>query len=265
VRLAYDDPMTASDAHAGSIRDEFAHQADAFAASPVMTLGATLGAVVELVPADPAARWVEVACGPAAISRALAPRVGSVQGVDLTPAMVAKAGAEAAAAGLDNLAFAVGDATALDFEDGAFDGAVTRFSLHHIPAPERVVAEMARVVRPGGLVVIADHVTDDDGAAAAWHEQIERLRDPSHWACLTASRIVAIGEGAGLTRDSERVIPFEIDYAEWLNRGSGGPANAALIGRLLDEAPAAAESFSVSGKGPDRRLSLRNSVTRWIV
>jgi SAM-dependent methyltransferase len=257
--------MTANDAHAGSIRDEFAHQADAFAASPVMSLGATLGAVVDLVPEDPAARWVEVACGPAAISRALAPRVGSVQGVDLTPAMVAKAAEEAAAAGLDNLAFTVGDATALGFEDGGFDGAVTRFSLHHIPAPERVVAEMARVVRPGRFVVIADHVTDEDADAAAWHEQIERLRDPSHWACLTPSRIVAIGERAGLTLESEGVIPFEIDYAEWLDRGSGGPANAELIDRLLDEAPAGAASFAVSGAGSDRRLGLRNSVTRWIV
>jgi SAM-dependent methyltransferase len=257
--------MTADDAHAGSIRDEFAHQADAFAASPVMSLGATLGAVVDLVPEDPAARWLEVACGPAAISRALAPRVGSVQGVDLTPAMVAKAAAEATAAGLDNLAFAVGDATALDFEDGHFDGVVTRFSLHHIPAPARVVEEMARVVRPGGLVVIADHVTDEDGGAAAWHEQIERLRDPSHWACLTPGRILAIGERAGLALDSEQVIPFEIDYAEWLHRGSGGAANAELIDQLLSEAPAGAASFAVSGEGSERRLTLRNSVTRWVV
>jgi ubiquinone/menaquinone biosynthesis C-methylase UbiE len=257
--------MTANDAHAGSIRDEFAHQADAFAASPVMSLGATLGAVVDLVPEDPAARWLEVACGPAAISRALAPRVGSVQGVDLTPAMVAKAEAEAAAAGLDNLSFALGDATALAFEDDSFDGALTRFSLHHIPAPQRVVEEMARVVRPGGFVVIADHVTDEDGAAAAWHEQIERLRDPSHWACLTPARIGAIGERAGLALDSEQVIPFEIDYAEWLNRGSGGAANAELIDRLLGEAPASVASFVVTGEGPERRLTLRNSVTRWVV
>jgi SAM-dependent methyltransferase len=257
--------MPDADAHAGSIRDEFAHQADAFAASPVMSLDETLGAVIELVPEDPAARWIEVACGPAAISRALAPRVGSIEGVDLTPAMVEKAAAEARSAGLDNLSFAVGDATALDFEDASFDGAITRFSLHHIPAPERVVEEMARVVRPGGLVVIADHVTDDDGGAAAWHEPIERLRDPSHWACLTPRRLAAIGKRAGLTLDSEQVIPFEIDYGEWLNRGSGGPTNAALIDRLLAKAPASAESFVVTGEGSDRRLALRNLVTCWIV
>lgn len=257
--------MSANDAHAGSIRDEFAHQADSFAANPVASLQETLDAVVELVPADATASWLEVACGPAAISRALAPRVGSVQGVDLTPEMVEKATSEAARAGLDNLTFALGDATALDFEDDSCDGAVTRFSLHHIPAPQRVVAEMARVVRPGGLVVIDDFVTDEDGTVAAWHEQIERLRDPSHWACLTPARLLAIGERTGLTLDSGQMIPFEIDYGNWLSRGSGGPANAELIDRLLTEAPPGVTSFLVSGEGAARRLTLRNSVTRWLV
>jgi SAM-dependent methyltransferase len=265
-QFSYDGEMSeVTDSHSTSIRDEFAHQADAFARSPTMSLAETLDAVVDLVPEDPAARWVEVACGPGLISRAMAPRVGSVQGLDLTPAMVDKARAEAVAAGVDNVSFEVGDATALDLAADSFDGAITRFSLHHIPAPARVLEEMRRVVKPGGLVVVADHVTDDDGAAAAWHEQIERLRDPSHWACLTPSRLAELGERAGLEPDLDRVVPFEIDFGEWLNRGSGGPAHADLIERLLGEAPATAASFVVSGEGDDRLLALRNSLHRWRV
>ncbi|HEX2708563.1 MAG TPA: class I SAM-dependent methyltransferase, partial [Solirubrobacterales bacterium] len=115
-----------------SIRDEFTHQTDAFASASVMSAAETLGALVELVPADAGAGWLEVACGPAAVSRALAARVDSVQGVDLTPAMVERAAAEAAREGIANAEFSVGDATALGFEEASFDGAVTRFSLHHI-------------------------------------------------------------------------------------------------------------------------------------
>jgi len=254
-----------TDAHSGTIRDEFAHQADSFARSPTMSLAETLGVLVDLVPEDPEARWVEIACGPGLIARAIAPRVGSVLGTDLTPAMIDKARADAAEAGVENVTFEVGDATALDLPDDSLDGAITRFSLHHIPAPVRVLEEMRRVVKPGGYVVVSDFVTDDDGASAAWQEQIERLRDPSHWALLTPSRIAALGEQIGLEPDEERVVPFEIDFEEWLYRGSGGSANAELIERLRAEAPPQAESFSVTGEGADRILHYRNSLHRWRV
>lgn len=246
-----------------SIRDEFTHQSESFARSPAMSTAETLGAVVELVPEDPAARWVEVASGPAAIARAIAGRVGSVQGVDLTPAMVEKAREEAAREGLANVEFSVGDATALELEDASFDGAVTRFSLHQIPVPGRVLAEMARVVRPGGWVIVGDHVTDEDGAAAAWHEEVERLRDPSHWACLTPARLQAMGAALGLELDTERLIRLDLDFEEWLGRGSGGPPAAPLIDQLLAAAPASAESFRVSGEPGARRLALRYALLRW--
>jgi SAM-dependent methyltransferase len=254
-----------TDSHSTQVRDEFAFQADSFARSPAMSLAETLGVVVDLAPADPAARWVEVACGPGLIARALAPRVGSVLGVDLTPAMVEKARAEVASAGVENVSFELGDATALDLPDASFDGAITRFSLHHIPAPVRVLEEMRRVVKPGGWVLVADFVTDEDGEAAAWREEIERLRDPSHWALLTPSRIEALGERVGLIPDERREVPFVIDFEEWLSRGSGGPANAAVIERLVGEAPAAARSFVVRGEGAGRTLGYRNSLHRWRV
>jgi ubiquinone/menaquinone biosynthesis C-methylase UbiE len=264
--LPYDGSMSeATDTHSGAIRDEFAHQADAFARSPTMVLAETLAVVVDLVPEDPEARWVEIACGPGLIARAMAPRVGSVVGLDLTPAMIDRARADADAAGVENVTFEVGDATALNLPDDSLDGAITRFSLHHIPAPVRVLEEMRRVVKPGGHVVVADFVTDDDATGAAWQEQIERLRDPSHWALLTPSRIAALADRVGLEPDFDRVVPFEIDYYEWLNRGSGGPANAELIERLLAEKPATAASLNVSDAADGRLLGYRNALFRWRV
>jgi len=246
-----------------SIRAEFTHQTESFARNEVAKMAETLGSLVELVPEDPEAKWLEVACGPGAISRALAPRVGRVHGVDLTPAMVAKATEEAQREELGNVEFSVGDATALDLPDGSFDGAVTRFSLHHIPAPQRVVAEMARVVRHGGWVLISDFVADPDRDVYAAVEEIERLRDPSHWSCLTAEQLRSIGEGLGLELESERLIPFAIDFDSWLERGSGGPAAASLIEELVWRLPGGSGCFRVSKDGSERRLALVNSLTRW--
>lgn len=248
-----------------SIRAEFAGQADTFAREGALRTEAILGAIVELVPTDPSADWLEVACGASMVGRTIAPRVGSLHGVDLTPAMVAKAREEAAREEITNAGFEVGDATALELDDDRFDGAFTRFSLHHIPAPQRVVEEMARVVRPGSYLIVSDHARDDDPAVAAWVEEIERLRDPTHWACLTPARLAAIGAAAGLELEREELITFELEFEGWRDRSSGGSGAAELIDRLLEEAPPAAETFRVVGEGSERRLQLRNMVFRWRV
>lgn len=249
--------------HDDALRSEFTHQSAAFNQSPVMRAEETLGSLVALVAPDRGARWLETACGPGLISRALAQRVGEMHGVDLTPAMIDLARREAAAQGLGNLSFSVGDATALELAADSFDGAVTRFSLHHVPLPGRLVTELARVVRRGGEVVVADHVTDGDAEASGWHQEIERLRDPSHWACLTPARLRALGRQAGLTLEHEQVIPFALDFEEWLARGSGGPGADALIEQALAERPEGAESFRVVDVDGARRLELRYWLTRW--
>jgi SAM-dependent methyltransferase len=246
-----------------SIRSEFTHQTESFARNGVAKMAETLGALVELVPEDSEAGWLETACGPGIIARALASRVGRVHGVDLTPSMVEKASEEAEGEGLGNVEFSVGDATALAFDGGSFDGAVTRFSFHHIPAPWRVMGEMARVVRSGGWVVVSDFVADPDRGVYAAVEEIERLRDPSHWSCLTAEQLRTVGTEFGLELESEQLIPFALDYEDWLRRGSGGAAAAELIDHLLERLPEGSGCFRVYEADGARRLSLVNSLTRW--
>ncbi|HEY0392650.1 MAG TPA: methyltransferase domain-containing protein [Solirubrobacterales bacterium] len=246
-----------------SVREEFTRQSRSFGSSAAMTSAQTLGALIELAPEDRRSRWIDVACGPGVISRAMAARVGSVVAVDLTPAMVEEAGRRAREEGIGNVSFAVGDATALDFADASFDGAITRLSLHHIPAPGRVVAEMARVVRPGGRIVVSDIAADEDGEAAAWREEIERLRDPSHWACQTPERLRRMGAAAGLVVEHEESARVDIDFDEWLARGSGGRAAAGLVARLVDEQPAGAQSFRVLDGEGGRRLQQDYWLCRW--
>jgi ubiquinone/menaquinone biosynthesis C-methylase UbiE len=150
-----------------AIVDEFTRQSRTFDRAAVFHSAETLGALLDLVPADAGGRWLEAACGTGVVARGLAAKVDDVLGVDLTDAMLDVARRESQSAGLENVRFERGNAAASDYPDGAFDGAVTRFSLHHIPVPGRVIAELARVVRPGGWVIIGDHVTDDHAAVAA--------------------------------------------------------------------------------------------------
>jgi SAM-dependent methyltransferase len=224
---------------------EFTHQAESFAASEAANARLTVDDLVELADPQPAQRWLEAACGPGIVARALAPSAQHVHGVDLTPRMIEIARRDAAA--LPNVTFAVGDATALPDPDDTYDGAIARFTIHHVPLPARLAEELARVVKPGGAVVLADHVADDDPAARAWAQEIERLRDPSHWASLTLPQLRALGTSAGLALEEERIHPLSLDWAGWLDRGSGTAAARPLIERLLDDEPQAADAFRKDG------------------
>jgi ubiquinone/menaquinone biosynthesis C-methylase UbiE len=242
---------------------EFTRQAETFNTSAVATGVDMLDALVELAAPGPADRWLDAACGPGIVCRWLAGHAGAVHGVDLTEAMIEVARREAAAAGLSNVTFAVGDATALELPDASFDGAISRFAIHHVPVPSRLVGELARVVRPGGRVVLADHLADDDGDAAAWAQEIERLRDPSHWESLPLHRLRALAQHAHLQLEQERVVPLRLDFDDWLERGSTGAAARPLIERALAERPGGSECFRVGESGARRVLELRLLLSSW--
>jgi ubiquinone/menaquinone biosynthesis C-methylase UbiE len=105
------------------------------------------------------ARCLEVGAGGGHATRQLARAVGPVGrvvGVDVDPAILELARADAEAEGLDNVEFEVADAARLPFEDGCFDVAYARLLLTHLPEPLDALREMARVTCPGGLVVVED-------------------------------------------------------------------------------------------------------------
>lgn len=249
--------------HQRLIEEAFTEQASTFNSSAVANADSILNAIIELAEPQPSERWLEAACGPGIISRRLAPLVNVVHGIDLTPAMIELARREAAVAELDNAVFEVGDATATGLQAAGFDGAVTRFSLHHLPVPARLFAELSRVVRPGGRVVIVDHVADDDAEARAWSQEIERLRDPSHWACLSEARLRALGEQAGLELTSAQRVAFELDFDDWLRRGTSDPVAQELVELSVNERPGGTISFRLSAQPHRRTLTLQLWLGAW--
>ena len=109
---------------------------------------------------SPGERALDVGCGPGTDTLHLAQvvgRAGRVVGVDRDPDMIAEANRRAQAAGLDDvLEHRVADATSLPFADGSFDGVRSERLFLHVDEPERVLAEMVRVTRVGGSVVVMD-------------------------------------------------------------------------------------------------------------
>jgi len=114
--------------------------------------------------------------GTGALAAALAPHVGTVVGVDSNAEYVAAA----RELGIGNAESVEGDATSLPFEYGRFDISGCLRLLHHVRRPELVVAEMTRVTRPGGTLLVVDQIAPNDPLAAVELNTFERARDPSH-------------------------------------------------------------------------------------
>jgi ubiquinone/menaquinone biosynthesis methyltransferase len=105
-------------------------------------------------------RWIDVGCGNGAFTELLAERCApaEIQGVDPSEAQLAFARARHSA---DIAQFRQGDAMALSFADNSFDAAAMALVIFFVPEPPAGVAEMARVVRPGGRVVVLELTTPE--------------------------------------------------------------------------------------------------------
>jgi ubiquinone/menaquinone biosynthesis C-methylase UbiE len=106
----------------------------------------------------PGMRLLDVGCGPGTITIGLAAAVapGEVLGIDREPSQVERARVLAREKGIANVRFEVGNAEELPFPDGSFDAAFEHTLLEHVADPARVVREMFRVLKPSGVIGVAD-------------------------------------------------------------------------------------------------------------
>jgi ubiquinone/menaquinone biosynthesis C-methylase UbiE len=117
-------------------------------------------AYLKLIDLPYTAAVLDLGCGTGVVTRAIAARdrfSGTVTGIDQSPEFIAAAERLAADAGVgDRVEFVVGDAHELDLPAASFDAAVAHTLISHVRDPLAVLAEAARVIRPGGVVVVFD-------------------------------------------------------------------------------------------------------------
>ncbi|MEA2897613.1 MAG: hypothetical protein QOJ84_3228 [Bradyrhizobium sp.] len=164
-------------------------------------------------------RWIDVGCGNGAFTELLAERSApaEIQGVDPSDAQLAFARARHKA-GIAR--FSRGDAMALPFADNSFDAAVMALVIFFVPAPAAGVAEMARVVRPGGLVV--SYAWDIEGGGFPAEPALAEVRamgfPPIRPPSFTAARMEnlrALWGGASLDNIETREITVQRTFADF--------------------------------------------------
>ena len=209
--------------HDDIIRTAFTRQADYISTSPAFVAQERIDLVMELARAGGGATTLldqahvlDVACGAGIVAVALAKQAAQVTGVDLTPAVLEKAEALATESGVTNTEFVLGDARTLPSDDDAFDLVTCTSAFHHFDEPAQVVTEIARVLKSGGAFCALDITTPEVPASRERHQEMERLRDPSHTTNLTPSAWRRLAHSAGLRVTLMGVVPSHRDLEEWL-------------------------------------------------
>ena len=209
--------MKHCNAHLDTVREQFAVQAEHFGDAP-MAMGNEAYQAWSLAQIPLSARdlVLDVAAGTCLITQKLARRARAVVALDATPEMLQKGVQQAREQGIDNLLPVVGEAEHLPFLDGTFDLVVSRLLLHHVVDVDAVLAEMARVCRPGGTVAVIDLVCVAAKEDEAYYNALERLRDPSHTRALYREELRDACQRAGLVCVGESLKQVEAHLTAWM-------------------------------------------------
>lgn len=212
----------------------FSRHAEAYRHSPTHAFGDDLEIVAKLAAAKPGERALDVACGAGHTTLRIAKDGAHVTSVDIAPGMLATTLSLAKERGLASWIDAVlAEATALPFVTTCFDLVTCRIAPHHFPDVPAFLREVARVLKPGGRLVLEDSVAPLDPEVAAFLEALEIRRDSTHVHSLADIEWRAGIAGAGLAVVADTLYEKVHPFAPWLARVGLDEATAAAIEREI--------------------------------
>ncbi len=243
--------------HDQNLARAFDGQEAQFEKAPVQTDPAFLDRLVRFADLAADSSVFDAGCGPGLVSEAFLRAGHRVLGVDLSAEMIARARQRCAPFG-----------NAADFEHcsvldprihGPFDAAISRFVVHHTPDPAPFLWRQVGLLRPGGVLIVCDHITDPFTGPARWHQEIQRARDCTHTRDLSPGELVDIFAGAGLVDIRFVEEEFELDFDEWFDRGTPAIPKEEVRRRLLEGPGARGFKATASPNGEVRiRCRLAN-------
>ncbi len=181
----------------------------------------------------PGDRVLDFGCGPGTITVGLAKAIepGEVHGIDMEESQVAMARSAAEAGGHSNATFHVGDVTALPFEDDSFDVAHCHAVLMHVPDTAATLAEVKRVLKPGGIIASREMIVDSSF--------LEPTDDNTHKAWAAFASLLAANGGHPQMGKELKSAALEAGFSDLRTSGSfqffGTTEDVAFLRRFIDD------------------------------
>lgn len=227
--------------HAAVTHRQFDPRASAYLHSTVHAAGADLDAARRLLGPhlQPGMQALDVGCGAGHLAFLLAGHGAHTVATDPSAAMLAAVRHGAAERGLaTHLHTCEATAERLPFDDTRFDVVATRYSAHHWRCLRPGLAEMRRVLKPGGRLLVIDVLGPADALVDTHLQTLELLRDRSHVRNRTASQWCQVLDEQGFALEHQADWPLRLDFATWVERMQTPPAKIAMLRTLQLEAPA---------------------------
>ena len=256
--------MAARSVVRASVQQQFGRQATHYARSRAHAQGTSLPVLVRLARPRRSDVLLDVATGTGFTAFAFAPYVAKVMASDLTMGMLTQARRLGAERRLRNVFYQVAEAEALPYRQDSVSLVTCRIAPHHFSDVPAFLKEARRVLRPGGILLVADTVSPAAGQVQEWHNLVERLRDPSHVRNYTPAEWRTLVEEAGLAVEVVHTrCRTPLFFSEWVKR-SGAPLHVVEELRALfaSACEPVSRAFRIVSEGADFRFSWLVSIVK---
>ena len=226
---------------------QFGNAAERYLTSPVHAQGKDLERLAALVKHIGPVKTLDLGCGAGHAGFALASSGAHVTACDPSENMLEVVSREAKRRGLP-IETVPSPAEKLPFEDASFDLIVTRYSAHHWRDLKVALAEAARVLVPGGKLVVIDSIAPEEPLFDTILQTIELLRDASHVRNYRVSEWKSMLEDAGFSVGESDVWVVRIEFESWITRLNTPPARVGALRTVFPDLPDEAQRYFGIGK-----------------
>jgi ubiquinone/menaquinone biosynthesis C-methylase UbiE len=240
------------------VQEQFGRNAASYLTSKPHAQGKSLDRLIDLTRPQPDWRVLDVATGGGHVAYAFAPHVGLVWATDITPEMVDQVRREAAKKGFANLRSGFAKAEALAFDDASFDLVTCRIAPHHFDSIPAFLAEVFRVLKPGGVCGLVDNVVVP-GSVGDFINAFERFRDPSHLRAWTMEEWRQALNVAGFAIAHEEELDKTMEFKPWAARHDA-TMQSFLRALLAHADPDVRASLDPQGSGDTLTFRLREGL-----
>ena len=225
---------------------QFSAQALEYSKSQTFTAGADLDIVVSMANDVQANIAIDIGSGAGFTAFAVSPFASTVLSTDLVLPMLQHAVEGATARGLTNIASALVSAESLPFANDSIGLLTCRLAAHHFSDVTVGVSEWARVIEPGGTLILVDTVTPENPDVATWMNEVELQRDPSHSRDLSGQEWIELLTFNGFTVEETILTKIPLEFDDWMRRAGASPETTESVrSKYLNATGEVAAAFGI--------------------